>query len=236
MKLLYQHDAYLKEIETLIESADDVRNAVTFAETIVYPGGGGQPFDIGNFECNGEPYSITRTEKTDAGFHYILDKTPPPAGSAVRLVIDWERRYALMRTHTAMHILCGVIWRDYKKAVTGGNMDVLKARMDFEFEGFSAELSAEIEAKINEEAALGRDVRVEFLKEGDDLNGLIRTKENLIPAGVEQVRLINIAGLDVQADGGTHVKNTKEVGTIHITGFENKGRINKRIKVEIHEV
>jgi misacylated tRNA(Ala) deacylase len=132
-----------------------------------------------------------------------------------------------------MHILCGVIWRDYGKVVTVGNMDILKGRMDFEFDGLTPALLAEIEAKINQEAAAGHEVKVEFLGRDEALAGLIRTKENLIPQGVETVRLINIVGLDKQADGGTHVANTKEVGTIKITGFENKGKNNKRIKVEL---
>jgi misacylated tRNA(Ala) deacylase len=231
MKLLYHHDAYLREYDTLVEQSFD--RALRFAETIVYPGGGGQPHDLGTVEWEGQIFSITGTEKDGPSFRYLVDRAPPPEGAKVRIRIDWERRYALMRTHTAMHILCGVIWRDYGKAVTGGNMDLLKGRMDFEFDGLSPELLAELEAKINQEVLAGHNVRVEFLDRDQALAGLIRTKENLIPQGVEAVRLINIEGLDKQADGGTHVANTKEVGAITITGFENKGKNNKRIKIEL---
>lgn len=155
----------------------------------------------------------------------------------VKGILDWDRRYKLMRTHTAMHILCGVVWRDYQASVTGGNMDVLSGRMDFEFERMQKELVSEIEEKINVEVATERDLEVKILprKEAFLIPDLIRTKINLLPEGIEEVRTVEIKGLDLQADGGTHVHNTREVGKIRVTNYKSKGGINKRIYVEIED-
>jgi misacylated tRNA(Ala) deacylase len=155
----------------------------------------------------------------------------------VRIDVEWARRYALMRTHTALHTLCGVVWRDYGAQVTGGNMEPGSGRMDFEFETMSGELVGEIEAKVNDELRLERDVRVNVLPRAEAfaIPDLIRTKVNLLPEGIEQIRTIEIVGLDLQADGGTHVANTREVGGIHVTGYESKGRINKRIRLELRD-
>ena len=140
-----------------------------------------------------------------------------------------------MRTHTALHALCGVVWRDYGALVTGGNMEPGGGRMDFEFERMSGELVGAIETAVNEELLRARDVRVNVLprEEAFAIPDLIRTKVNLLPEGIEQIRTIEIVGLDLQADGGTHVANTREVGTIRVTGYESKGRINKRIRIEL---
>jgi misacylated tRNA(Ala) deacylase len=149
--------------------------------------------------------------------------------------LEWARRYALMRTHTALHALCGVVWRDYAAQVTGGNMEPGAGRMDFEFERMSGDLVDEIEAKVNDELHQGREVKVDLLPrdEAFAIPDLIRTKINLLPPGIPEVRTIEIVGLDLQADGGTHVANTREVGSIKVTGYESKGRINKRIRIEL---
>jgi misacylated tRNA(Ala) deacylase len=140
-----------------------------------------------------------------------------------------------MRTHTAMHILCGVIWRDYGASVTGGNMEPLRGRMDFEFESMRAELVREIEEKINREVEASRPVKSAILprEQAFKIPDLIRTKINLLPEGIQQVRVVEIEGLDLQADGGTHVSNTREVGPIHIVDYKSKGKINKRLVVEL---
>jgi len=153
-------------------------------------------------------------------------------------LIDWDRRYKLMRTHTAMHILCGVVWRDYGASVTGGNMDVGTSRMDFEFERLQKELVSEIEARINEEVDAAREVQVNILprEEAFQIPDLIRTKINLLPDHIKEVRTIEIEGLDLQADGGTHVANTREVGRIHVPKYKSKGGINKRIYIELDDV
>jgi misacylated tRNA(Ala) deacylase len=159
----------------------------------------------------------------------------PAAGDVVAVDLDWARRYALMRTHTALHALCGVVWRDYGALVTGGNMEPGSGRMDFEFETMSGDLVGEIESKVNDELRQAREVRVAVLPrdEAFAIPDLIRTKVNLLPAGISEIRTIEIVGLDLQADGGTHVANTTEVGRIRVTGYESKGRINKRIRIAL---
>ena len=179
--------------------------------------------------------SVTQVKKEGELVWHWLDGGLPAEGQAVTGSIDWPRRYALMRTHTAMHILCGVVWRDYGASVTGGNMDPLQGRMDFEFATLRAELVGEIEAKCNAEIAAARDVRVKILprEEAFQIPDLIRTKINLLPEGIKEIRTVEIVGLDLQADGGTHVANTREVGRIKVTDYKSKGAINKRIYIEV---
>jgi len=184
----------------------------------------------------GRRWAVTKARKQgDMVWHEIAEGEPPAPGSTVHGAIDWERRYRLMRTHTAMHILCGVIWRDYGASVTGGNMEPLRGRMDFEFETMRQELVREIEEKINVEVAAARPVRVRILprQEAFQIPDLIRTKINLLPEGIAEVRTVEIEGLDLQADGGTHVANTSEVGRIRVVDYKSKGKINKRIEVAI---
>jgi misacylated tRNA(Ala) deacylase len=151
--------------------------------------------------------------------------------------VDWQRRYRLMRTHTALHLLCGVIWRDYKAAVTGGNMDTDEGRLDFELHDFSNELAQEIVTKVNEEIAAARPIEVKILprEEAFQIPDLIRTKINLLPEGIQLVRTVNIVGLDLQADGGTHVANTREVGRVALLKTRSKGANNKRIIIALEE-
>jgi misacylated tRNA(Ala) deacylase len=160
---------------------------------------------------------------------------PPGVGQAVQAALDWDRRYALMRTHTAMHILCGVIWRDYGASVTGGNMEPFQGRMDFEFERMQQELVHEIEARINAEVHAGHPVHTRSLPRAEafEIPDLIRTKINLLPEGIREVRVVEIVGLDLQADGGTHVANTREVGPLRIVDYKSKGAINKRLVVAL---
>jgi misacylated tRNA(Ala) deacylase len=185
---------------------------------------------------------VTRVSRRDDHIWHWLNvdaASPvlPEVGSTVAGRLDWPRRYRLMRTHTAFHILCGVVWRNYQAQVTGGNMEELAGRMDFEFETLRAELVKEIEEKINREVAAARPVRVRVLPrdEAFRIPDLIRTKINLLPPDIAEVRTVEIEGLDLQADGGTHVANTREVGTIRVTGYKSKGRINKRIELALDE-
>ncbi|MCF6278110.1 MAG: alanyl-tRNA editing protein [Anaerolineales bacterium] len=236
-ELLYQHDSYLKEFDAEIVGVDAESRAVILDRTAFYPGGGGQPADVGLLTVNGTAYPVTKVKKQGADACHFLggDAALPQIGDKVHGRIDWERRYQLMRTHTAMHILCGVVFRDYDALVTGGNMEPLKGRMDFEFETMHGELVREIEAAINTEVANARDVRVEILprEEAFRIPDLIRTKINLLPEGIAEIRTIAIEGLDLQADGGTHVRNTSEVGVLRVTNYKSKGKINKRIYVEV---
>ena len=205
-----------------------------------YPGGGGQPADRGTLlrASDGRTWTVRAARKAGGDIVHELepaDDGPPDVGDLVTIDLDWARRYALMRTHTALHALCGVVWRDHGAQVTGGNMEPGGGRMDFEFERMSGDLVAEIEARVNHELAAKRDVRVNVLPrdEAFAIPDLIRTKINLLPEGIPEVRTIEIVGLDLQADGGTHVANTSEVGGIRVTGYESKGRINKRIRLEL---
>lgn len=233
MELVYLEDAYVKELETIITSIDPALSAVQFEKSIIYPGGGGQEKDYAAIEIGGRNYDLKDCKKDDRGIWYVLDEIDFNSQDVAVIRLDWERRYNLMRTHTAMHILCGVVWNEYQKKVTGGNMEPLKARMDFEFEGLNDELVREIEHRVNEEIATNHAVHIKQIRGAENIDELLRTKTNLLPPGLTEIRLVEIENLDMQPDGGTHVVGTAEVGEITITGFENKGRINKRIRLEV---
>jgi misacylated tRNA(Ala) deacylase len=237
--LLYQTDSYLNAFDATITGLDEDTHAIILDKTAFYPGGGGQPPDKGEITIAGETFAVKRARKRgDNVLHILEGEDPlPEVGSPVQGQIDWDRRYQLMRTHTAMHVLCGVIFRDYGASVTGGDMDPLKGRMDFEFETMHKDLVEAIEEAINLEVANARPLRVDILprEEAFQIPDLIRTKINLLPEGIQQVRVVEIVGLDLQADGGTHVGNTTEVGHIRVTDYKSKGRINKRIYVELED-
>jgi misacylated tRNA(Ala) deacylase len=236
-------DAYAREAEArVLEVATaDGPPLVVLDTTLFYPGGGGQPADRGSLlrTADGRSWTVRAARRTGGEIVHELEPSDdgdvPAAGDLVRIDVEWARRYALMRTHTALHALCGVVWRDYGASVTGGNMEPGSGRMDFEFETMSGDLVGEIEAKVNTELRAQRDVRVNVLPrdEAFAIPDLIRTKVNLLPEGIAEIRTIEIVGLDLQADGGTHVANTREVGGIRVTGYESKGRINKRIRLEL---
>ncbi|HEU4918919.1 MAG TPA: alanyl-tRNA editing protein [Candidatus Limnocylindrales bacterium] len=235
-------DAYARSVEARVEALDDASGAalVVLDRTVFYPGGGGQPSDRGVIlrAADGRAWTVRAAKKSGGDIVHELEPSedgPPAVGDLVTVDLDWARRLALMRTHTALHALCGVVWRDYGALVTGGNMEPGSGRMDFEFERMSGDLVDEIEAKVNEELRSAREVRVNVLsrEEAFAIPDLIRTKVNLLPPGIEQIRTIEIVGLDLQADGGTHVANTREVGGLTVTGYESKGRINKRIRIAL---
>ena len=229
-------DAYARSVPARVLQADGA--AVLLDRTVFYPGGGGQPPDAGWLRSDaGDAWRVAGARKAaDEVWHLLEEGTAtPPVGTAVTAEIDWERRHALMRTHSALHVLCGVVWRDWGASVTGGNMEPLAGRMDFEFETMAGELVAEIERRVAVEVAADREIRVAVLPrdEAFAIPDLIRTKINLLPEGIRQVRTIEIVGLDLQADGGTHVARTAEIGRVRVTGYESKGRINKRIRIEV---
>ncbi len=232
-ELLYQMNSYLREFEAVVTAV--VGDGVVLDRTAFYIGGGGQPCDTGDLEVDGERWEVRKVGRKDGQVVHYLDRKPPPVGTSLKGTLDWERRYELMRTHTAMHILCGVVWRDYEASVTGGKMKPLQGRMDFEFERMQRELVDEIEAKINVEVAAARPISARILprEEAFQIPDLIRTKINLLPKHIVQVRVVEIEGLDLQADGGTHVANTSEVGSLKIIDYKSKGRINKRLVVEL---
>lgn len=235
--LIYQKDSYIKEFECKVTGVDEAENVVILDKTAFYIGGGGQPCDFGTLETSENKYTVKMIKKKGTDIYHYIDGKLPKVNEMCIGKIDWERRHKLMRTHTAMHILCGVVWRDYKAQVTGCDMDCLTGRMDFEFENFDNKLVEEIEEKINKEVQYKRNIKVNILdrEQAFKIPDLIRTKINLLPENIKKIRTVEIEGLDLQADGGTHVKNTSEVGKIKIVKFKSKGKINKRIYIEIED-
>ena len=232
-KILCYADSYLKEFDSTV--TDTTAKGVVLDRTAFYPGGGGQPADSGLLSVGDDVYQVKKLSRSDGKLVHEIDGDMPPIGTQVHGVLDWGRRHQLMRTHTALHILCGVVWRDYGAKVTGGNMQPGSARMDFEMENMSSDFAKKVEELINREVEASRDIVIGNYPrdEAFKIPDLIRTKINLLPAGIKEVRTIDITGLDMQADGGTHVANTTEVGRIRVVGHESKGRINKRLRIEI---
>jgi misacylated tRNA(Ala) deacylase len=234
---LYQTDSTIREFEARVVATDPETNAIELNRTAFFPGGGGQPHDLGWLTVLGQATPVIRVFKQDDRIWHVLEGRLPAEGSVVSGRLDWARRYALMRTHTALHILCGVVWRDYGAQVTGGNMDPLEGRMDFEFDTMRQELVAEIETRVNREVEAARPIRVAILprQEAFEIPDLIRTKINLLPEGIGEVRTVEIVGLDLQADGGTHLSNTQEVGCVRVADYKSKGKINKRIYISLED-
>jgi misacylated tRNA(Ala) deacylase len=229
-ELLYLRDAYLTGFSgTVVAMRGD---EIQLDATAFYPTGGGQPHDTGRLA--GLPV-VDVTKEGDIVWHKVEGGPRPVLGETVTGTIEWKRRHRLMRTHTALHVLCGVIWNEWKVPVTGGNMDELTARMDFEFDPLPDGFSATIEELVNAELIADRPIELHFLPRSTAVEDedLIRTKANLIPEDVPEIRVVEIVGLDRQADGGTHVRSTGEVGRIRVTKTENKGKGNKRIRLEI---
>ena len=233
--LVYLRNAYLTTDRTSVVATDGAR--VALDRTILYPTGGGQPHDNGTLSWNGSTADVVDVRKDGSLVWCALaDGAPVPSeGTTIEVSVDWDRRHALMRTHTALHVLCGVIWNEWRTAVTGGNMEPLSARMDFEFDPLPEGFGERVEELVNVELRAARPIEVTFLPretavEDEDL---IRTKVNLIPESVREIRVVDIVGLDKQADGGTHVRTTDEVGLVRVLKTESKGKGNKRIRIEV---
>lgn len=230
---LYLRDAQLQTFTATVSAVDG--SAVALDKTAFYATGGGQPHDTGTLSWDGGLGQVTNVRKADGSHWHTLDGEVPPVGETVTGTLDWERRHQLMRTHTAMHILCGVIWNEYQVPVTGGNMEPLKGRMDFAFDPLPEGFAARVEQLVNAEIVQDRPIEVSFLGRNVALEDadLIRTKVNLIPESVTEIRIVDIVGLDKQADGGTHVQSTSEVGTFKVVKTESKGKGNKRLRIEL---
>lgn len=230
---LASRDAYLTSTEAMVIAAGD--DGVVLDRTVFYARGGGQPGDTGLIEWDAGSVRVVDTVKGPSGVRHLVEGDPPPLGASVTATIDWERRHLLMRTHTALHVLSAVIWRDFGAKVTGGNMEPGVARMDFELDGISVEFGREVEGRLAAALAQGHPVTVRFLPRSEALADpdLIRTKVNLIPEWVDPIRVIEIGSIDKQADGGTHVANTTEVGAVRVVGTESKGKGNKRMRIEL---
>jgi misacylated tRNA(Ala) deacylase len=229
--LLFLRDAYMREFDARV--VDVVDNDVALDRTAFYATGGGQPHDLGVLAG----VAVVDVRKDGDAVWHRLAVDPPPAGTEVHGEIDWVRRHQLMRTHTAMHVLCGVIWNEWGKAVTGGNMEPLEARMDFEFDPLPDGFGPRVEELVNAEIAANRPIEVSFLPRDTAVEdeGLIRTKVNLIPESVTEIRVVDIVGLDRQADGGTHVAHTGEIGRFEVVKTESKGKGNKRLRIRLHD-
>jgi misacylated tRNA(Ala) deacylase len=227
---LYLEDAYLRSFTGRVV---DVREGTQVAldQTAFYPTGGGQPYDTGTL---GERRVVGVRKEGDQVWH-TLDGPAPEVGEEVAGEIDWDRRHALMRTHTALHVLCGVIWNRWGVPVTGGNMEPLSARMDFEFDPLPEGFGPTVEELVNVELEAARPVEVAWVPRAEAFADadLIRTKVNLIPEGVDPIRVIDIVGLDKQADGGLHVRSSDEVGRVRVVKTESKGKGNKRVRLQV---
>ena len=233
--LIYSTDSYATSMNATVVRNDADDNRVLLDRTVFYPGGGGQPHDFGTLSIGDDHMEVTRvTQDADGVWHWV-DGSLPPEGTVVAGAIDWDRRYRLMRTHTALHALCGVVWNRFRSPVTGGNMQPGEGRLDFDIPDWSAEDLPVVEQELNDELARRRAIEVSFLPRNaaDEDPSLIRTKVNLLPDFIQQVRVIDIIGLDRQADGGTHVNETGEVGRITIPKAETKGRGFRRIRVRL---
>ena len=231
--LLYLRDAQLRAVDATVVAVDAEGRRVALDRTVFYATGGGQPHDTGTLA--GLPVVDVRKEGEHVWHTLGGDGPLPQVGDAVHGELDWDRRYALMRTHSALHVLCGVIWHEWRVPVTGGNMEPLSARMDFELNPTPEGFGPRVEELVNAELAKDRPIEVSFIPRADAVldEDLIRTKVSLVPESVPEIRVVDIVGLDKQADGGTHVASTGAVGRVRVVKTESKGKGNKRIRIEV---
>jgi misacylated tRNA(Ala) deacylase len=237
--LLYLRDAYLTAADARVTVVDGQRLALD--RTVFYPTGGGQPHDTGTLRWGGGEVPVVGVRKEgDDVWHTVPDDASgdlPPVGAEVTAQIDWPRRHRLMRIHSALHVLCGVIWNEWGVPVTGGNMEPLTARMDFELDPTPEGFGARVEELVAAEVAADRPIEVSFVPRAEAVldEALIRTKVSLVPESVVEVRVVDIVGLDKQADGGTHVRSTGEVGRVRVVKTESKGKGNKRVRIAVED-
>lgn len=234
---IYSTKAYARSMEAQVVRTDVDDNRILLDRTVFYPGGGGQPHDVGDLWVGDDRLPVVRVTADRDGVWHWLEGSLPAARTSLRGELDWERRYRLMRTHTAMHAMCGVIWRRYAVPVTGGNMEAGEGRLDFELPDWNSDDKPAVEAELNAQLRAQLPVEVSFLPraEADQDPSLIRTKVSLLPAGLTEVRVIDIVGLDRQADGGTHVDSTGEVGSISLATVKSKGRGFRRFRFTLNE-
>lgn len=233
---LYYQDAYAREFSAQVVST--LGGSVVLDRTAFYPGGGGQPCDTGCLRWGETQVPVRSVKRDGPKVLHIVDESTAPVPSSVEGVLDWSRRYALMRTHTALHILCGIIWKSHRALSTGCGMHPGSAHIDFELEGVTQDMLTELESDVNREVEAARNVKTYSLDraEAETVPDLIKTKVNLLPRALKRIRVVDIVGLDAQADGGTHVGNTREVGPVRIVKYKSKGRQNKRLYIELEGV
>jgi misacylated tRNA(Ala) deacylase len=234
---LYSTEQYARSVEATIVDVDPDDGRVLLDRTVFYPGGGGQPHDVGELVLGEDRLEVVRVAADDRGVWHWLEGGVPSVGTAVTGAVDWDRRYRLMRTHTAMHALCGVVWERFASPVTGGNMEPGTGRLDFELPDWDPEAVQPLEDELNAQLQAARPVEIAFLprEEADQDPSLIRTKVSLLPPTLREVRVVDIVGLDRQADGGTHVASTAEVGRVRIAKVESKGKGFRRIRLVLDD-
>ena len=232
-ELLYLDDAYRRSVRSEVTAVDGDR--VALDRTVFYPTGGGQPHDTGVLRGPAGASQVVEVRKQGPDVWHTVEGPLPAVGDQVEGEVDWERRHRLMRTHTALHVLCGVIWNEWGVPVTGGNMEPLTARMDFELDPTPEGFGARVEQLVTAEIAADRPIVVSTIPRGEAVldEALIRTKVSLVPESVANIRVVDIVGLDKQADGGTHVRSTAEVGGVRVVKTESKGKGNKRVRIEV---
>lgn len=231
-QLLYLHDSYLREFDAAVEAHQD--RAVSLDRTAFYVGGGGQPTDTGWLKWDGGESRVTEVRKQDDQVWHVLEGAPPSPGAPVRGVLDWDRRYAIMRHHSALHVLVGVVYRRFNALVTGGAIYPDRARMDFSLEDLNRDRVATIEAEANRVIQEGRRILVRFVtREEFEQSDLTRLAKDLLPPHIREVRVVEVEGFDAQADGGTHVASTLEIGRLVVTKTENKGKANRRLEIAL---
>lgn len=235
---IYSTDAYAKEMDATIVDVDRDDGRLLLDTTVFYPGGGGQPHDLGELWIGDDRLVVGKVAADRDGVWHWVDGAIPSTGTTVHGIVDWERRYRLMRTHTALHALCGVIWERFTSPVTGGNMQPGEGRLDFDIPNWTSDDKQPVEEELNRQLARKLPISVSFLPRGeaDADPSLIRTKANLLPPSITKVRVIDIVGLDRQADGGTHVNSTAEVGAVRLGKVESKGRGFRRIRIGLVDV
>jgi misacylated tRNA(Ala) deacylase len=237
---LYATQQYLEATAATVTAVDADAGLVLLDRTVIYPGGGGQPPDTGVLRVgsgsSAEVLTVHDARSDDRGVWHRVEGPLPSVGTAVEVAVDWDRRHLLMRTHTAMHALCGVVWGRFASPVTGGNME--PGQVDFELPGWDPEDREPLEAALNAALARALPVEIAFLPRADaDADpSLIRTKVSLLPPTLTEVRVVDIVGLDRQADGGTHVATTAEVGRVRISRVESKGKGFRRIRLDLEDV
>jgi misacylated tRNA(Ala) deacylase len=248
---LYLRDAYQRTCQAIVVDVEEGTAAapdggsassvtrVALDRTVFYPTGGGQPCDTGTLQWDGGTAAVGSVRKEGEVVWHTLDAgaSPPESGTAATAAVDWARRHALMRTHSALHVLCGVIWAEWGVPVTGGNMEPLAARMDFELDPTPEAFGARVEELVAAEIAADRPIEVSFVPRSEAVldEALIRTKVSLVPESVAEIRVVDIVGLDKQADGGTHVRSTGQIGRVRVAKTESKGKGNKRVRIVVED-
>ncbi|HEY6103291.1 MAG TPA: alanyl-tRNA editing protein [bacterium] len=231
-QLLYLHDSYLREFDAVVTGVDGQR--VALDRSAFFPGGGGQPADTGLLRWNGTTGRVAELRKEGDTVWHVVEGAAPAPGAAVHGVLDWERRFDIMRHHSALHVLVGVVYKTFNALVTGGAIYPDRARMDFSLEDLNKDRITAIEAEANRVIGEQRRILVRFLSRDEfERSDLVRLAKNLIPQEIREVRVIEIEGFDAQADGGTHVANTSEIGTLRVVKTENKGKINRRLEISL---